>query len=113
MKTCQYCGASNEDGAEQCVECKTDFPAPGDSVLEDPQSDLVILAKCLDLIEATRIRDELGMAGIEACIPEELAPNLFGNAIPLTPITVRVAARDYDRAKQVMDDLFPGEGTPS
>ena len=45
--------------------------------------------------------------GIEACIPEELNPQIFWNFIPsvLEAVTVRVTARDYDAAKELLGQI--------
>lgn len=104
MKSCAYCGHQNEDMVKHCVECGTEFQAPeeADPGLTDPEAALVTLATFGDLIHATFLRDELIAAGISACIPEDLASNPFGNFLPLARITVQVAARDQDAARQVL-----------
>ena len=104
MKTCQYCGRENEEAAAQCKECGEEF-APAervDPVLTDPSESLVVLATFGDTVEAGLLRDRLEQAGIEACIPEELEPSPFGNFPPLAHVTVRVAEKDYQAAKEVL-----------
>ena len=104
MKTCAYCGHENEDAAVQCAECGTAFPVPEqvDPQLTDPSGSLVILATFGDSVKASLLKARLEQAGIEACIPEELDPSPFGNFPPLAHVTVRVAEKDLDAAKEVL-----------
>jgi hypothetical protein len=110
MKNCSYCGHENEDSAVACLECGTEFdtspPAtPIDPQLEDPSLSLVIVATFRNVVEASLFKSRLEAGGIEACIPEELTPQILWNVIPspLERVTVRVAAKDYDAARA----LFP------
>lgn len=105
MKKCGYCGQENEDAALQCKQCGNEFvaAAPVDPKLTDPNDALVVVATFPDLIPATLLRDELELAGIDACIPEDLSANAFGHFTPLTPITVQVAARNFAAAKELYD----------
>ena len=104
MKTCSYCGHANEDAAARCAECNTDFPQPEkiDAQLTDPAGSLVILATFGDTVQASLLKARLEQAGIEACIPEELDPSPFGNFAPIAHVTVRVAGKDYDAAREVL-----------
>ena len=104
MKTCSYCGCENEDTATQCKQCTTEFVAPDavDPQLTDPSEALVVVATFGDAVEASLLKDRLEQVGIEACIPEELNPSPFGNFIPMAQVTVRVAAKDYEAAKEVL-----------
>jgi hypothetical protein len=108
MKPCAYCGCENPDAAQHCVTCHAEFeankptdPAPTDSALTDPGATLVVVAKFGDLIHATLLKDELDAAGIAACIPEDMSATPFGHFMPLAQFTVRVAASDYDAAKEI------------
>lgn len=107
MKNCSYCGRENNDAAINCVACGTEFQAKEetDPALKDPAAALVTLATFADLIHATMLKSQLERAGIDSCISEEFAPNPFGNFSPLAHITVQVAAKDYDAAKQILADL--------
>jgi len=104
MKTCAYCGRENEDAALRCVECGSQFESREviDPRLTDPALALVTVAKFGDLIHATLLKDELVLAGISACIPEDLSANPFGQLNPLTQFTVQVAARDRDGAMEII-----------
>jgi hypothetical protein len=109
MKKCPYCGHENDDDATVCVICHTELvrPAPDiDPQLTDPALALVVLAsfKCVE--EAGVLKSRLEAAGIEACIPEELSPHLFLtlSTNPIESVTVRVAARDYEAAKQLLNE---------
>ena len=104
MKTCSYCGRENEDAATHCKECAEEFVRVErvDPQLTDPAGVLVVLATFGDTVEASLLKDRLEQAGIEACIPEELDPSPFGSFAPLAHVTVRVAEKDYQAAKEVL-----------
>jgi hypothetical protein len=104
MKFCSYCGKKNEDTATHCAECGTEFETvnPGDPKLADPETNLAIVATFGDTTQASLVKARLEQAGIEACIPEELDPSPFGNFTPLSHVTVRVAEKDLQAAKQVL-----------
>src|SRR5438105_1521845 len=104
MKTCSYCGHENEEAAIQCAECGTPFPVPEpvDPKLIDPAGSLVVLATFGDTVEASLLKARLEQAGIEACIPEEYDPSPFGNFAPLANVTVRVAEKDLEAARELL-----------
>jgi hypothetical protein len=104
MKECSYCGHRNNDAATVCEECGTAFPIPEvtDPKLTDPAESLVILKTFDDVPQASLLKDRLEQAGIEACIPEELDPSPFGNFKPLARVTVRVAQKDVQAAREVL-----------
>ena len=74
--------------------------APGRKPVTADQ--LAILATFGDSVEASILLGRLEQAGIEACIPEELDPSPFGNFKPLSQVTVRVAQKDLEAAKEVL-----------
>src|SRR5215469_12253140 len=104
MKLCSYCGKENEDSATHCTECGTEFEPAGDNdpQLTDPKANLAIVATFGDTTEASLVKARLEQAGIEACIPEELDPSPFGNFKPLARVTVRVARKDFEAAREVL-----------
>ena len=104
MKLCSYCGKENQDSATHCTECGSEFEPvdTGDPKLTDPQTNLVVVATFGDTTQASIVKARLEQAGIEACIPEELDPSPFGNFAPLSHVTVRVAEKDVEAAKQVL-----------
>ncbi len=105
MKTCSYCGHVNEDAARVCAGCGETLPKQAQGVdpkLVDPNEDLVVVATFGDTVEASVVKGRLEQAGIEAWIPEELDPSPFGNFPPLARVTVRVAKKDVEAAKQVL-----------
>ena len=105
MRACPYCGRENDWAATHCCECGTEFETTEEEVdpqLTDPQLALVTLAVFPDLTQATLLMNDLEAAGIEACIPEELAPNAFGHFFPLSHITVQVAAKDLTAAREIL-----------
>jgi hypothetical protein len=108
MKKCPYCGHQNEDSLSLCSICQTELsptPAPAcDPQLTDPTLALVTVASFRSLEEAGMLKARLESAGIEACIPEEFSPHIFWTMTPtpLEAVTVRVAAKDFEAAKQVI-----------
>ena len=109
MKECPYCGRENGADATVCVICHTGLVPPPkpdiDPQLTDPALSLVTLAsfKCVE--DAGLLKSRLEAAGIEACVPEEFSPHLFWTLSPnpIESVTVRVAAKDYEAAKQLLD----------
>lgn len=107
---CPYCAHENTASATVCAICHTELtaaPAPAiDPQLTDPALSLVTVAifKCVE--EAGLLKSRLEAAGIEACIPEEFGPHLFWtlSTNPIESVTVRVAAKDYDAARQLLDE---------
>jgi hypothetical protein len=105
MRACPYCGRDNEWAATHCCECGTEFEGEGDSddsQFADPRDALVTLAEFPNLAQAALLKEDLEAAGIEACIPEELAPNAFGHFSSPAHITVQVAAKDLDAARLIL-----------
>lgn len=107
MKPCSYCGEENDEAALRCGGCGESLQAlPEEAVdpaLTDPAASLRIVATFGDVEEASLARDQLTRAGIESCIPEELDPSPFGNFRPLANVTVRVAQKDYEAAKALLN----------
>jgi hypothetical protein len=110
LKKCSYCGRENDDTAPRCSECGTELESSnatdGDPHLHDSQLSLVIVGTYLTVVDAAVAKSRLEGAGIEACIPEEYTPQILWFAIPspLERVTVRVAAKDYDLAKEVLSE---------
>jgi hypothetical protein len=108
MKNCSYCGAEADDTAAGCSACGTEFrsstPSEVDPQLTDPDLSLVIVGTYSNVVEAGMVRTRLEGAGIEACIPEEYTPQILWSVIPspLECVTVRVAAKDYQAAKEIL-----------
>src|SRR5437588_479053 len=108
MKTCPYCAHQNEDDAVVCLICHTELTPPPEAAVDprltDPAFSLVTVAtfKCVE--DAGILKSRLEAAGIEACIPEEFSPHLFWTMSPnpIECVTVRVAAKDYEAAKQLL-----------
>ena len=104
MKACPKCDTWNEKDATQCKQCGAELEAAKavDPQLTDPADALVIVATFGDAVEASLLKDRLELAGIAACIPEELNPSPFGNFMPVAQVTVQVAAKDYEAAKEIL-----------
>jgi|SRR5689334_15706565 len=105
MKECSYCGHANNDVATVCEECGTAFPvpeAPTDPKLTDPAEAPVILKTFDDVPEASLLKDRLEQAGIEAWIPEEFDTSPYSTFKPEIRVTVRVAQKDLQAAREVL-----------
>ena len=108
MNKCPYCAHQNADDAVICLICHTDLtPAPAPDVdprLTDPALSPVTVATFRSVEDAGMLKSRLEAAGIEACIPEEFSPHLFWmmSLNPIESITVRVAAKDYEAARQLL-----------
>jgi hypothetical protein len=105
MKECSYCGHSNNDAATVCEECGTAFPvpeAPIDPELTDPAEAPVNLKTFDDVPQAILLKDRLEQAGIEAFIPEEFDSSPFGTFKPQIRVTLRVAKKDLQAAREVL-----------
>jgi len=117
MKTCSYCGRQNDDTAIACSECGTgmvSLPAPEvDAQLSDPAAALVIVGSFTTLAQASLLSTRLEAAGIESCIPEEYATQIFSNVIPLGCVTVRVAAKDFEAAQAIAVAMAQTEPSPA
>jgi hypothetical protein len=105
MKKCSCCGEQNAPDALHCTFCGKPLSPDelGEPSLEDPTGTLRVVATFGDVTEASLVRDRLQQAGIEACIPEELDPSPFGSFRPLANVTVRVAEKDYEAAKTLLE----------
>ena len=110
MKKCSHCGQENADIATACSECGTEFPGPeipeDPKRLLDPALSLAIVATFRNVVDAGLFRARLEAAGIEACIPEEYTPQIVWNVTPspVETVTVRVAVKDYEAAKALLED---------
>jgi hypothetical protein len=123
MKKCSYCGRENDDNAARCSECSTEFaqssttqpagePQPGGPKYqirplspEDAKLDLVTIVTCQTLFDADMVVSELEAAGITALIPDEfVAEAMAYNLNALGYVRVQVSPRDYNAAKDVIED---------
>ncbi len=108
MKNCPYCGQENGDDAAVCLICHTELTPPPeaerDPQLEDSDLALVIVGTFRNAVDANMVKARLEAAGIESCVPEEYTPQIFwyGVTSPLETVTVRVAAKDYEAARQLL-----------
>lgn len=116
MKPCSYCGRDNDDTATRCGGCGTPFSpsSPAAPGLTNAAQALVVLATFATVEQASLLAGRLEAAGIDACIPEEYASGVFSAVLPLSSVTVRVAAKDLEAARAVAaeppsgTDLMPG-----
>lgn len=108
MKNCSYCGLESDESQTVCAGCGKEFleAVPADPVLSDPKENLVVLARCRTVVEANMLKLRLESAGLEACVPEELNRQISWYPVPspLEEVTVRVRARDFAAAREVLAD---------
>lgn len=106
MKTCTYCGHSNEDEVTACAGCGESISSAEatDPILTDPAERLEVVTSCRNAVEANLLKMRLEAADIEACVPEEFSAQIFWNEVtgPFEGVTVRVKARDLEAARKVL-----------
>lgn len=116
MKKCSYCGRENLEDALTCAGCGKTLPAsssePPSADLIDPALAPVVLATFGNLQEASVLAGRLQAAGIEAWIPEEYGSQVFSRVLGIEPLTVRVAAKDYEAARQILAEPADAELPP-
>jgi len=132
MKKCAYCGRENDDNAIPCSECGTEFghanpaqPTPKTEPArpkyqirplspEDAKLDLVTIVSCQTLFDADMVVSELEAAGITALIPDEFVAETMAYGLnAVVYVRVQVSPRDYDAAKDVIEDAERLNTTPS
>jgi len=112
VKKCSYCGHENGDAATSCVECGKELNVSAGTAIDpqllDPALAPVIVATFAHVSDAGVLTSRLEAAGIEAVVPEEYTPQLFWNVLPnpVERVTVRVAAKDYESAKAIADEVL-------
>lgn len=109
MKECPECELLNEDDADTCRHCGLALFFTLECLqpkLDDPADNLVVVGQYPSVVEASLVQALLENHGIDACIPEELTPQIFWylSPSPIESVTVRVAARDVDAARKVIAD---------
>jgi len=100
-KECPACNLMNNEAADTCRHCGTAFFFELeclDPKFDDPADELIVVGRCADVINANLLKDMLESNDIDACIPEELAPPIGQIEI----MTVRVARRNFDAARQII-----------
>ncbi len=107
MKECPECELWNQDDADTCRHCGTAFFVKLEYLqgrLDDPADNLVVVGEYPSVVEASLVQALLEGRGLNACIPEELTPQIFWNFAlsPIESVTVRVAARDADTARRIL-----------
>ena len=132
MKKCAYCGRENDEGAVNCSECGTELvqgsptqptpepePAPPKYRIrplspEEEKLDLVTIVTCQTLFDADMVVSELEAAGITALIPDEFAAEAMAYGLnALGYVRVQVSPRDYEAAKDVIEDADRLKATPA
>ena len=104
-KECPVCKLMNAEDADTCQHCGTAFffaPESLERSFDDPADELVVVGRYSNLIQANHVKTLIESQGIEACIPEELSPQMFGGTSPIEIVTVRVAAKNAEAARQII-----------
>src|SRR5437667_11610766 len=108
MKSCEYCGRENEDGAANCRECgqaqwsqlmpaepspaRTEpKPQPPGSRLAFTKTGLATTIHCRSSGEASLVAEQLEEADIVALVPEDLKPNCL--VVSEAPMPVQVSTK--------------------
>ena len=117
MKKCSYCGRENAEDALTCNGCgkALEIPpktTPSSNDLIDPALSPVVVGTFGSLQEASMMVGRLEASGIEAWVPEEYGAGVFSGVIGIESLTVRVAAKDYEAAREVLAASAPPEQSP-
>ncbi len=106
-KECPACELMNAEDADTCKHCGTAFffePECLQPPLDDPADELIVIGQYASVVDANVISGLLEANGIDACIPEELTPQIFWNFVtsPLEAVTVRVARKNFELAQRII-----------
>jgi hypothetical protein len=99
----------NIEEADTCRHCGTAFFFELESLerkFDDPADELTIVGRYANVVDANMVKCLLEARGIEACVPEELTPQILWYLVtsPLETVTVRVAARDLNAARRIIEE---------
>ena len=100
-KECLACELMNAVDADTCKHCGTAFFFELeclDPKLDDPADELVDVGQYGNIISANFVAGLLAENGIEACVPEELAPSIG----QIETVTVRVARKNLETARRLL-----------
>lgn len=103
-KECPVCELMNAEEADTCRHCGTAFFFELECLdprLDDPGDELVVIGRYGNVIDASFVKSVLEENSIKACIPEDLTPHI---APLIETVTVRVAAKNVEAAKQIIAD---------
>jgi hypothetical protein len=108
-KECPACELMNAEEADTCKHCGTAFFFELECLerrLDDPADELRIVGRYANVVDANMMKGLLESNGIEACVPEELSPQILWYLVtsPLETVTVRVAARNLDAARRIIEE---------
>jgi hypothetical protein len=100
-KECPTCELMNAEEADTCRHCGTAFFFELeclDPKFDDPADELRVVGVYKSVMDATLVKGFLEEHGIDACVPEELAPSLG----MLESATVQVARKNVEAAKRIL-----------
>lgn len=109
-KECPACELMNAEDADTCQHCGTAFffePECLQPPLDDPADELVVVGRYGSVVDANVVNSLLEANGIDACVPEELTPQVFWNFVtsPIEAVTVRVARKDVEAARRIIAEV--------
>jgi hypothetical protein len=106
QKECHVCQLMNAEDADTCKHCGTAFFFELECLepkFDDPDDELMVVARCANILDAHMVKGLLEEHDIAACVPEELSLRLpWAEAA-----TVQVRARDLQTARQILGERNP------
>jgi hypothetical protein len=111
MPFCPECMAEYRAGIGRCADCAVDLiESLPNSKEEETDLELIELAEFPNYPEAEMIRELLEGNQISSVLRGQTDP--IGAASGATPVTLLVERRDEERAREIYEDFFAGEGVP-
>jgi hypothetical protein len=112
MPFCPECGAEYRAEIRHCADCDVDLvDSPPESTAGDAEQsglEVVELASFPNSAEAEMIKELLEANAVRTVLRGEADP--IGVASGATPTTLLVEERDLERARELYDAYFAGEG---
>jgi hypothetical protein len=111
MPFCPECMAEYRGYVQRCSDCDVDLvESLPDTPEEDAGLDLVELAEFPNSSEADMVRELLEGNQIRSVLRGKTDP--IGATSWASPVTLLVERRDEERARQIYEDFYAGEGIP-
>jgi hypothetical protein len=114
MPFCPECKAEYRENVTRCSDCDVELVASLPDVEEQEEEEagleLVELAEFPNPSEADMIRELLVGNEIRSVLRGETDP--IGATSWASPVTLLVEQRDEERARQIYEDFYAGEGVP-
>ncbi len=113
MPYCPQCRAEYRAEVSRCRDCDVDLVETLPEIKEEEESgtDLVELAEFPTASEADMIKELLEGNQIGSVLRGEIDP--IGATSGASPVTLLVEQRDEERARELYEAFYAGEGVPS